>query len=60
MLIQGATQNMIKEEVDKLKIDLLILGNKKHSFIDVLFKGSIVDDLMDEINIPILLVPDER
>lgn len=59
LLIQGATQEMIKEEVEKLKIDLLILGNKKHSFIDVLFKGSIVDDLMDEVNIPILLIPDE-
>lgn len=60
LLIQGATQDMIKEEVKKLKIDLLILGNKKHSFINVLFKGSILDDIMDEVNIPILLIPDHE
>lgn len=60
LLIQGATQDMIKEEVKKLKIDLLILGNKKHNFINVLFKGSILDDIMDEVNIPILLIPDHE
>ena len=58
LLIQGATQEMIEEEIQKLNIDLLILGNKKQSFIDVLFRGSITDDLMSDVNIPILLIPD--
>ena len=58
LLIQGATKKMIQEEIDKLNIDLLILGNKKHGFIDVLFGGSIANELMDDINIPILLIPD--
>jgi len=60
LLIQGATQEMIKVEVKKLNIDLLVLGNKKHSFVNVLFKGSILDDIMDEVNIPVLLVPDHE
>lgn len=58
LLIQGATSEMIKNEIDKLKITLLVLGNKKHGFIDVLFRGSVTDELMDELNIPILLIPD--
>lgn len=58
LLIQGATHEMIMEEINKLDIDLLILGNKKHSFIDVFFRGSVTDELMSKVNIPILLIPD--
>jgi len=58
LLIQGATAEMIEVEMKKLAIDLLVLGNKKHSFIDVFFSGSVTDQLMDQANIPILLIPD--
>lgn len=58
LLIQGATKEIIREEITKLKIDLLVLGNKKHSFFDVFFEGSITDGLVDEANIPILLIPE--
>jgi nucleotide-binding universal stress UspA family protein len=58
LLIQGATAEIIEVEIKKLSIDLLILGNKKHSFIDIFFRGSVTDQLMDEANIPILLIPD--
>lgn len=60
LLIQGATQEMIQKEIDKLSIDLLILGNKKHNFLEVFFKGSLTDSLVDEVNIPILLIPDDE
>jgi nucleotide-binding universal stress UspA family protein len=57
LLIQGPTEKMILEEVDKLEIDLLIMGNKKQSFLHELFVGSITDGLMKEVNIPVYLVP---
>src|SRR6187431_2203410 len=33
LLIQGPTIDMLEEEVDKLNIDLLILGSHKHGFL---------------------------
>ena len=60
LLIQGATLEMIQVEIKKLKIDFLILGNKKHSFLDVFFKGSLTDSLVNEANIPILLIPNNE
>jgi nucleotide-binding universal stress UspA family protein len=60
LLIQGATKEMIEIEIEKLKIDLLILGNKKHGFFDVFFEGSVSEALVDEVNIPILLIPDNE
>ena len=60
LLIQGATKELIEEEINKLNIDLLVLGNKKHDFIDILFNGSITDELLNEVNIPVLLIPDDK
>ena len=45
------------EEVDKLNIELLILGNKNHSLLHSIFIGSVTDDLIQEAKIPILLIP---
>jgi len=57
LMIQGATAEMIEEEIKKLKIDLVILGNRKYGFWEVLFKGSLKDELIEEIQVPILLIP---
>lgn len=57
LLIQGPTEKMILEEVEKLAIDLLVMGNKKQSFLHDLFVGSITDGLVKEVNIPVYLVP---
>lgn len=58
LLIQGATQEMIQLEIDKLNIDLLVLGNKKHSFLEIFFQGREMDNLVDHVDIPVLLIPD--
>ena len=57
LLIQGPTEDMILEEIQKLNIDLLVIGNKKRGFFQELFVGSITNDLIKDVNIPIFLVP---
>jgi len=59
LMIQGSTEEMILAEVEKLKIDLLVLGNKNHGLLHSIFIGSITDDLIKEARIPILLIPGE-
>lgn len=57
LLIQGSTSEVLLEEIRKLNIDLLILGNRKHGFLHNLFLGSTKDKIIDENEVPILLVP---
>jgi len=57
LLIQGPTEEMILEEIEKLNIDLLVVGNKKKGFFQELFVGSITNDLIKDVSIPIFLVP---
>jgi nucleotide-binding universal stress UspA family protein len=48
---------MIAEEVDKLKIDLLILGNHKRGMLYEAFIGHTAEKILREIEIPVLIVP---
>lgn len=57
LLLQGPTEAVILEEIKKLNIDLLIAGNKKKGFFQELFLGSITNDLIKDVAIPIFLVP---
>ena len=57
LLIQGPTEDMILKEINKLNIDLLVIGNKKRGFFQELFVGSITNELIKDVNIPIFLVP---
>ena len=57
LLIQGSTIDLLKEEVAKLKIDLLILGNHKHGLLYEAFIGHTAEKILKEIDIPILIVP---
>lgn len=57
LLIQGPTIAMIEKEVQKLKIDLLILGSHKHSFLYQTFVGHTAVRMVGLIPIPLLIVP---
>ncbi|HLF63156.1 MAG TPA: universal stress protein [Saprospiraceae bacterium] len=57
LLIQGPTINMIKDEVKKLKIDLLIIGSHRHSFLYEAFVGHTEVKIIRDILIPVLIVP---
>lgn len=60
LIIKGSTTEILKKEVEKLSIDLLVLGNKQHSFIFNIFVSSTTDKLIDYINVPVLLVPEKK
>lgn len=57
VIIEGPTEKTIKKEVRQLNIDLLIAGHHKKNFFYQLFTGNLEQDLVEDLDIPILLVP---
>lgn len=57
LLIQGPTVEMLKEEVKKLKIDLLIMGSHKHGFLYETWIGHTSVKVIKEIPVPVMIVP---
>jgi len=57
LLIQGPTIDMIEAEIQKLNIDLLVLGSHKHSFLYETFIGTTAMKIIREISIPMMIVP---
>lgn len=57
LLIQGPTVDMIEEEIQKLNIDLLVIGSHKHSFLYETFIGNTAMKIIREISIPVMIVP---
>jgi nucleotide-binding universal stress UspA family protein len=57
LLIEGPTVKIILDEAIKLKIDLIIIGSHKHSFLYNALIESTTSCLIRKSNIPILVVP---
>ena len=57
LLLQGATIEVIQEEIDKLGIDLIIMGHHEHGFLHQAFMGSVSRKIIKKSNIPVLIVP---
>ena len=57
LLIEGPTVKIILDEALKLKIDLLIIGTHKHSFLYNALIVSTSDSIIRKSNIPLLVVP---
>jgi nucleotide-binding universal stress UspA family protein len=57
LLLQGTTRDLLIEKVNKLNIDLLILGKRKHGILYELFIGHTAINIIEEIQIPILIIP---
>ncbi len=60
LLIQGSTVETVLEEAQKLKIDLLIVGTHKHSFLHNLLQENVSMELIKKAEIPMLTVPIEE
>ncbi len=60
LLIQGSTVETVLNEAKKLKADLLIVGNHKHSFLHNLLSESVSLELLKNGNIPLLTIPIEE
>lgn len=55
--LEGSTTKMIKSAVRDLDADLVIAGHHKRNFFYQMFVGSIEQDLMEDLNVPVMLVP---
>lgn len=57
LLIQGSTVETLLEEVNKLEVDLLIVGTHRHSLLYNIFSESVSSKLFDRVSVPLLAVP---
>ncbi len=57
LLIEGPTTKLILDEALKLKIDLIIIGSHKHSFLYNALIVSTSDSIIRKSQIPLLVIP---
>jgi nucleotide-binding universal stress UspA family protein len=57
LLISGATVDMILLEIDKLGIDLVVIGRHEHSLIYKFFTGTTYSSIANKSKVPVLIVP---
>ena len=58
IMINGATIEMLSAEIEKLHIDLVVIGHHKHSLIHKAFFGRTDVSLIEHTNVPVLVVPE--
>ena len=57
LLIHGAIERSILDEIEKLEIDLVVLGNNRHGRLYEMVVGSVGREVLHAVNIPVVLVP---
>lgn len=57
LLVQGATVDTLLEQAQKLKIDMIIIGQHEHGFFYKIFQESVSAKVAKKSHIPVLLVP---
>lgn len=57
--VEGHVPSVLIQEIEKHRIDLLIIGNRKHGFFYKTIIGSIFEEVINRIEIPVLAVPVE-
>lgn len=57
LLIEGPTARTIRKKTLDLNIDLVIAGHQKRNFFYQLFVGNKDQSIIDELNVPVLVVP---
>ncbi|WP_324721790.1 universal stress protein [Salinimicrobium sp. HB62] len=55
--LEGSTAKMIKAEVQEIQADLVIAGHHKRNYFYQMFVGSVEQDIIDDLRVPVLLVP---
>jgi len=58
LLIQGSILETIFHEVEKLEIDMVILGSHGHGRLYEIFVGSVCEGVLRNVDVPILIIPD--
>ena len=57
LLIEGATVEKLLLEIDRLDIDLVIIGSHSPSFLRDFFSGSTMKEVVREARCPVLVLP---
>jgi nucleotide-binding universal stress UspA family protein len=57
LLIAGATVQLILEEIEKLNIDLVVIGHHQHSLMYQIFTGTTHSAIVKKSKVPVLIVP---
>jgi nucleotide-binding universal stress UspA family protein len=57
LLLEGATIDVILEEANLLKVDLIVCGHEEHNLLYNMFFGSISSILVRKSKIPVLVYP---
>lgn len=57
LLIAGATVKLILEEIEKLNIDLVIIGHRQHGLMYKIFTGVTDVAVVNKSKVPVLIVP---
>ncbi|MBK7101588.1 MAG: universal stress protein [Flavobacteriales bacterium] len=57
LLVQGPTSETLLDEVERLKIDLIVMGSHGRSGLFKALLGSVSEQVLGAIKIPVLIVP---
>lgn len=57
LLIQGPTQEKILQEIERLKVDLVIMGSHGHGAMRHLLVGSVTEGVLRKAPCPVLIIP---
>ncbi len=57
IMLEGGTVEMLSAEIEKLHVELLIVGHHKHGVFHKAFFGRTDVSLIEHVNIPTLVVP---
>ncbi len=56
-LKEGDPAEVILQDAEKQQVDMLILGHRKHPFLERLLLGSVAEEVVKRSTIPTLLIP---
>jgi nucleotide-binding universal stress UspA family protein len=59
LMIQGPEADVLLNEMDRLKADMMIIGSHGHSSLYDLFVGSVCKEVLKKANRPVMVVPTE-
>ena len=57
LLVQGNIHSTIESEIEKLQIDLVVLGSHGHSRIHDILVGSVCEHMLRKSKVPMMVIP---
>lgn len=60
LLVGGETVETLMGEIDKLNVELLIIGRRGHSKLFEVIVGSVCNDMIHKLPVPALVIPEPK